>query len=190
LEQLTNLAGIYARQGYADSANLVFQQIIQKDPNNKPVLFNLGIAQVERARTLTDGIARYAKQANYFAEEYNKLAASGPSKKLEEIKVKQSDAIKNLNESRSSSQEAWGQAADIFGRLAGLDSTDYEAHYFFGLSLFWLEKHSEALLPLQHAVELKPDYCDAWQVYYFAATRARKPDLATEAKERFDSCGS
>jgi tetratricopeptide (TPR) repeat protein len=189
LEQLTNLAGLYAKKGFADSANLVFEEIIAKDPNNKPVLFNLGMTQVQFAQTYADQIQRYSKQANEYTTEYNKLAGAGPSKQLDEIKRKRDDAITSLKEAKSSSADSWAQAGGMFERLAGLDSTDYEANYFWGMSLFWLEKYDAALVPLQHAVELKADYCEAWQIYYFAAARANQPDLSKQAKEKFDSCG-
>jgi tetratricopeptide (TPR) repeat protein len=190
LEQLTNLAGIYSKQGFADSAHQVFELIIQKDPNNKSVLFNLGIAQVQAAQQYAEQIQRYSKQANEYTAQYNKLAAAGPSKQLDEIKSKRDDAIRSLQETQSLSKDAWGQSAGMFERLAGLDTTDYEANYFWGMSLFWLQKYDAALPPLQHAVALKPDYCEAWQIYYFAATRANQPDVAARAKEKFDACGS
>jgi cytochrome c-type biogenesis protein CcmH/NrfG len=169
---------------------MVFEQIIAKDPNNKPVLFNLGMTQVQTAQSEADKIQRYSKQANEFTAEYNKLAAAGPSKALDEVKRKRDDAITSLKEAQSSSAQAWAQAGGLFERLAGLDSTDYEANYFWGLSLFFQEKYDAALVPLEHAVELKSDYCEAWQIYYFAAARADQADLAKQAKEKFDSCGS
>lgn len=190
LEQLTNQAGIYARMGYPDSANMVFEKIIEKDPNNKPVLFNLGMTQVQSAQSYAEQIQRYATQANEYTAQYNKLAAAGPSKQLDEIKTKRDDAITNLTHAKSSSANAWAQANGLFERLSGLDSTDHEAHYFWGMSLFWLEKYNEALVPLERSVLLKTDYCEAWQIYYFAAARAGKTDLATQAKEKFDRCGS
>ena len=111
LEQLTNLAGLYSSTGFADSANLVFRTIIEKDPENKNVLFNLGIAAEQSAQKETENVARYVKDANAYAAEYNKLAPAGPSKKLDEVKRKSNDAMKSLEESQSTSKESWAQAA-------------------------------------------------------------------------------
>lgn len=189
LEQLTNLAGLYSSQGHGDSANLVFKRIIEKDPENKNVLFNLGVAAEQSAQAETEKIKRYATDANTLTGEYNKLAAGGASKQLDEVKRKRDDAIKSLQESKATSKESWAQASGMFSKLSHLDPADYEARYHWGVALFWQEKYDSALVPLADAVALKPDYCDAWQVYFFSAARANKGDLATEAKSKFEACG-
>jgi tetratricopeptide (TPR) repeat protein len=191
IEQLTNEAGLYAEMGYPDSANIVFEKIIAKDPDNKPVLFNLGTTQVQAAQSYADQIQRYSAQANEYTQEYNKLAKEGASDaKLKPLKQKRDDAIANLKDANANSEEAWNQARGIFERLSGLDSTDYEAHYFWGMSLFWVEDYNDALGPLQRAVELKSDYCAAWQVLKFAAARAGQTDLATQADAELKNCGT
>lgn len=189
LEQLTNLAGLYSDHGHADSAHLVFKQIIEKDPENKNVLFNLGIAAEQSAQMETENVARYVKDANDLTNEYNTLAAAGPSKKLDEVKRKRDDAMKSLQESQALSKESWAQASGMFQRLSTLDAVDSEARFHWGVALFWQQKYDSALVPLADAVQIKPDYCDAWQVYYFSAARANKADLATEAKAKLDACG-
>lgn len=189
MEQLTNLAGIYSDKGFTDSAHQVFEQIIAKDPNNKAVLFNLGIAAEQTAQQYTEQIQRYVQQANDFTKEYNKLAAAGPSKKLDDVKKQRDDAMKSLQESQTLSKESWTQASGLFERLSGLDSSDVEAHYHWGMDLFWLQQYDSAMVPLAYALKVKPDYCDAWQVYYFTAARANKIDVANEAKAKLDACG-
>ena len=191
IEQLANEAGLYAEMGFPDSANIVFEKIIAQDPDNKPVLFNLGTTQVQSAQSYADQIQRYSAQANEFTQEYNKQAKSGASEtKLNALKQKRDDAITNLKQAKSNSEEAWNHARGIFERLAGLDSTDHEAHYFWGMSLFWVERYDDALSPLNRAVELKPDYCAAWQVLKFAAARAGQTALATQADTELKNCGT
>lgn len=189
MEQLTNLAGLYSSQGHGDSAHMVFEQIISKDPDNKAVLFNLGIAAEVTAQQYTEQIQRYVQQANEYTAEYNKLASGGSTKQLDAVKKKRDDAMKSLQEAQVLSKESWNQASGLFERLSGLDSSDVEAHYHWGMDLFWLQQYDSALVPLSYAVQMKPDYCDAWQVYYFSAARANKADLATEAKAKLDACG-
>jgi tetratricopeptide (TPR) repeat protein len=191
IEQLTNKAGLYAEMGFPDSANIVFEKIISQDPDNQPVIFNLGMTQVERAQSYADQIKRYSAQANEFTQEYNKLATSGASeKKLGTVKQKRDDAMTNLKDAMANSEEAWNQARGLFERLSGLDSADYQAHYFWGMSLFWLEQYDEAIGPLQTAVGLVPDYCEAWEVLKFAAARAGKMDVANTADAELQNCGS
>jgi tetratricopeptide (TPR) repeat protein len=191
IEQLTNEAGLYAEMGMTDSANVVFEKIISQDPNNQPVIFNLGMTRVECAQTASEDIQRFSAQANEYTQEYNKLAKGGASEsKLKPVKQKRDDAMTSLKEAMAISSECWNQARGLFERLSGLDSTDYQAHYFWGMSLFWLEQYDSSLVPLQRAVELKSDYCEAWQVLKFAAARAGDTDLAMTADTELKNCGT
>jgi tetratricopeptide (TPR) repeat protein len=175
--------------GFTDSANIVFEEIIARDPNNKDVLFNLSMTQVQNAQAFSDEIARHSKKANELAQQYNQRAADGaPEKELKAIERQQRDAVSSLKETQSNAKEAWGKAEVLLKRFAGLDSTDYEVLYFLGLSEFWLEKYDEAAHSLDRAVTLKSDYCDAWQALYFTYLRAGQSDLANQAKAALDEC--
>jgi Tfp pilus assembly protein PilF len=190
LEALTNKAGLYATLGYSDSAHQVFEEIMARDPNNKAVLFNLTIDWVRQAQGYAEQITRYSKQANEYTNEFNRLVQQGGSqKKRKELEQKRNDAIASLKEAQANSKEAWGQAKSLSERLAGLDSTDYEALYYWGMADFWLEDYAASLMPLEKAVELKPDYCECWQILYYAYARAGQGDMAAQAKEAMENCG-
>jgi Tfp pilus assembly protein PilF len=190
LEALTNKAGLYARLGFPDSANLVFEEIIAKDPNNKPVLFNLGMTKVQTAQTYMEEKKRFAQDANQFAEAYNKLVADNAAKsKLDAARQKQQDALASLKDASTHAEESWTQASGLFERLAALDSTDYEAMYYWGLSQFWLEHYADAEGPLSSAVTLNSEYCPAWQILSYTFARLGKADKAVEARQKFESCG-
>jgi tetratricopeptide (TPR) repeat protein len=190
LEALTNKAGLYARMGFPDSANLVFEEIISKDPNNKPVLFNLGMTKVQSAQEYMEEKKRFVQQANDYAQSYNKLVAANAAKaKLDAAHQQQQDALSSLKDATTHAEESWTQASSLYERLASLDSTDYEAFYYWGLSQFWLENYEAAVGPLSRCVELNPDYCPAWQILSYAYVKLGKSDQAVEARQKFESCG-
>jgi len=190
LEALTNKAGLYARLGFPDSANMVFEEIIAKDPSNKPVLFNLGMTKVQSAQTYMEEKKRFVQQANEMADAYNKLAAEGASEsKRKAARQKQEDALASLKNATAHAEESWGQASGLFERLASLDSTDYEAFYYWGLSQFWLEHYDTAQAPLETSVELNSDNCPAWQILSYTYARLGLADKAVEARQRFEGCG-
>lgn len=190
LEALTNKAAIYAALGMPDSANMVFEEIITKDPNNKPVLFNLGMTQVQSAQSYMEQETRYTKQANQYSDEYNSLAGKGGSEaKLSEVRKRHRDAVASLKEASTHSAEAWSHASGMFERLSSLDSTDREAFYYWGLSQFGQKHYDSAAVPLERAVALDPGYCDAWQLLYYTYDRLKESDKAVGAKQKLDSCG-
>ncbi len=191
LEALLNKAGIFAHTDQPDSASTVFEAIIAMDPNNKDVLFNLAVNQVQVAQAYADQITRYGQQANGFAQEFNTASKGGAKQsELDAIRQKQSDAVTNLKEAKSDSEEAWAKSEALFQRFVALDSTDAEAMYFLGLSEFWLEKYELAAQNLLRAVELRPDYCDALNVLVYAYMKSGKGELGTETKARYNAaCG-
>lgn len=190
LEALTNKAAIFAAMGMPDSANMVFEEIITKDPNNKPVLFNLGMTQVQSAQNYMEQEERYIKQANDYSNEYNALAGQGASEsKLTAARKRHQDALASWKEVSTHSKESWSHASGMFERLASLDSTDHEAFYYWGLSQFWQKHYDSALVPLERAVALNPGYCDAWQLLTYTYKGVKNEAKATEAQQRFDSCG-
>lgn len=190
LEALTNKAGLYARQGFPDSANLVFEEIIAKDPSNKPVLFNLGMTKIQSAQTYMEEKKRFVQQANQMAEAYNQLVAqSASASKLKSARQKQEDAMASLKDATTHAEESWGQASGLFERLATLDSTDFEAYYYWGLSEFWLEHYDVASRSLESSVQLNAGYCPAWQILSYAYARLNRADQAVEARQRFEGCG-
>jgi len=190
LEALTNKAAIYANMGFPDSANMVFEEIIAKDPNNKPVLFNLGMTQVQSAQDYATQEKRYTQQANDFAEEYNALAAkNAPEKELKAVRKKQSDAVTSLQEAISLRKEAWSKASGMFERLAGLDSTDTEALYYWGLSQFYQDHYDSAAAPLERAVRIDSAYCPAWKLLSYTYPRLGQADKAVEAKQAMEANG-
>jgi len=190
LEALTNKAGLYAKMGFPDSANMVFEEIISKDPSNKPVLFNLGMTKIQSAQTYMEEKKRFVQQANEMAEAYNKLVAEGASEsKRKGARQKQEDALASLKDATTHAEESWSQASGLFERLATLDSTDYEAYYYWGLSQFWMEHYDQAESPLEFSVELNADYCPAWQILSYTYARLGKADKAVEARQKFEGCG-
>lgn len=190
LEALTNKAAIYANMGFPDSANMVFEEIINKDPNNKPVLFNLGMTQLQSAQEYAAQEKRYTKDANKYADEYNKLAGENASKKkLDAARQRQKDAVTSLQEAMANRKEAWGKASGMFERLAELDSTDTEALYYWGLSQFYQDHYDSALVPLEQAIRLDSTNCQAWKVLSYTYSRLSMADKAEEARAALESNG-
>lgn len=189
MEALINKASLYTKLGDPDSANIVFHEIIDRDPENKPVLFNLGMTQVQQAQAYAKDIQRHLKTMQESAIEYNKLSAkNAKAGVLEKLEQKGADAAKSLGEVQSNSDDAWGAASGLFERLSGLDSTDSEAHFYWGLSQFWLKNYETSLPPLSRAVTLNSNYCEAWNVLHYCYSKLGQADESAEASAKAEDC--
>ncbi len=189
MEALINKASLYTKLGDPDSANIVFHQIIDRDPENKPVLFNLGMTQVQQAQAYAKDIQRHLTTMQQSAIEYNKRSAkNAKASVLKKLEQKGADAAKSLGEVQSNSDDAWGAASGLFERLSGLDSTDAEAHFYWGLSQFWLKNYETSLPPLERAISLKANYCEAWNVLHYTFSRLGQDDKSADAEAKAKDC--
>lgn len=189
MEALINKASLYTKLGDPDSANIVFHQIIDRDPENKPVLFNLGMTQVQQAQAYAKDIQRHLTTMQQSAIEYNKRSAkNAKASVLKKLEQKGADAAKSLGEVQSNSDDAWGAASGLFERLSGLDSTDAEAHFYWGLSQFWLKNYETSLPPLERATSLKANYCEAWNVLHYTFSRLGQDDKSADAEAKAKDC--
>lgn len=180
MEALINKASLYTKLSFPDSANLVFYEIIDKDPENKPVLFNLGMTKVQQAQVYAADIKRHQQTMRESALTYNEFAKKNAKKSvLEKWRIKGADARTSMQEVQSNSDDAWGAASGLFERLAVLDSSDVEAHYYWGLAQFWMKNYEASLAPLEHAIDLKSDYCAVWTVLQYSYKKL-------DQKEKFE----
>ena len=56
----------------------------------------------------------------------------------------------------------YAEAEEAFGKAIKYDKNNYEAYYLRGCAKINAKKYQDAILDLEKAIELKPDYADAY----------------------------
>ena len=173
LQQALNLAVQHHNGGRLPEAEIIYQQILQADPNQPDALHLLGLLahQGGKSDIAVDLITKALTIKPDYTEAYNSLAiALKRLGRLDEAVASYHKAL-TINPDYIEAYNNLGNALKELGRLDdAVDSynkalvlkPDYaEAHYNLGLALRQLGQLDDAVDSYNKAVDLKPDYAEA-----------------------------
>lgn len=149
-----------------DEADTVYQRILEKDPTNAEVLFQLG--NIYRIRDDT------TKAIDYYGRAL-------------EIDKNNTDGWFNLG-LLYFHQKDFCKAAECFGRVSTLIPEDIDARVNYLLSLVQCGKLEMARAELEKFTMEYPDNCDGWDLLSQTYLRLKMKKEANDAFKKFEDC--
>jgi tetratricopeptide (TPR) repeat protein len=168
------MAGVYEKQGDVNRAIQEYKKALAANEKNAVIHLSLAaayiknnqlpeaIAEINRSSELEpDAVEPYAVLALlYFSQD--KMAEAGKAYE-KALKNAVKNEPKNIHIYKSLGilylqQKQYKQAQEAFTVVVGLESKDYEAHFYLANILDEQKKRPDAIKQLQTVLELKPDY--------------------------------
>jgi len=137
LSALEYIGGSYQQLGFSDEALEWTQAIIKRNPDDKDRLYNVGV------HYYNDGVDGKKKYENLLKE------------KLEGSKDPNIDD--EVNKAKDRYGRSFDRAEELFTRVLELDPKDKETWKLKGLTIFFLDRHEEAIPIIEKAREMLPD---------------------------------
>lgn len=163
---LENYATMSMANNKYNEAETVYQRILEKDPTNAEVLFQLG--NIYRVRDDTTVAVDYYSRAL-------------------EIDKDNTDGWFNLG-LLYFHQKDFCMAAECFGRVTTLIPEDIDARVNYLLSLVQCGKLEIARTELEKFTMEYPDNCDGWDLLSQTYLRLKMKKEASEAFKKFEDC--
>ena len=178
------------------SALTIWQDAVEKRPNNARAHNNLGLALADagKVQDATEHWEQALRLKPDFAEPHNNLGTSLREQgKLQEA-ISQYEQALQIDPDYAQAQYNWGnvllrankpqEAIEHYEQAVRTDPDLAEAHYNLGLALMGQGELQKAISHYQKALQIKPDYIQAQYNWGNALLRANQPQEAIEHYEQ------
>jgi tetratricopeptide (TPR) repeat protein len=177
-------------------AYTIYERVLQKQPNNSEAIRGKADTLYKLNR-YSDALINYEKAIQIKQKDWNAWLGRARSQIKLNKETEAIETLKNITTNEPSNYSAWGELAELYlqkgkyaeainplNRTIRANGIDPDLRYQKGWVLYNLKQYREAKESYEDAIELKPDYSQAWYQKGNTLVRLEKYDDAIESYDK------